>query len=104
MEANAFDLTKRLEDALNHGRADEALDHIRKLREIGVSLTFDFTEGKSEERKQEEKVKSRGEFTPDSAKNLKVLLINKGLSAAMALKISRGVSSWEEFDKILESY
>jgi hypothetical protein len=186
--ASAAEATRRLEEALNSGKVNEALTAIKQLKEIGVILTLDFIEQQAiEERKdvlgpsveadrgfeaprdsyveaprgsfveaprgsyveapegsseapRGSYIEPRGSyvevgrsslelmrnpyspmrppisasssyvaessesFTYESIRSLKNLLISRGLDPTSALRKSRNVRSWEEYNEVLMQY
>lgn len=46
----------------------------------------------------------RGQFSPEYTKILKGQLISRGYSASEAFRISKNVTTWGEYDNLLESY
>lgn len=122
MNISAFDLTAQLETAINSGQANQAIHLMLQLKNIGVALTFE-SQGEAEEIKDlpphraedPTVVECRSEgvavssidrepFTAESAKYLKQVLIKRGLTTTQAYKLSKNVTSWEEYDACITKY
>jgi hypothetical protein len=121
-DISAFELTAQLETAINTGQADHAITLMKQLKNIGVALTFDL-QGETEEtkdlpacqaedssvlqcRSEDVAVPSvdRGPFTQESVQGLKRLLTLRGLATSHAFRLSKNVTSWEEYDACLSQY
>lgn len=94
MDESAFVLTEQLEKAINDGKPTVAIDLMRRLREIGVSLSFNFVD-------EEVKEPDPGPFTSEHAKMAKAALMSWGVPPARAFHLSNNIRTWKEYDALM---